>query len=510
MEKKLHIGIIGAGIAGLAAAVRMAVRGHQVTVYEARAQAGGKLDQLKLGGYRFDAGPSLFTMPHYVDELFRLAGEAPRPHFSYDRLPVVCNYFWEDGTRLPAPADAGRFAHEAGDALGVDPRRIRTFLEASRQKYERTGRIFLEKSLHRVDTWLSRSVLRALAALPSYDLMQSMHRVHKRELQHPKLVQLFNRFATYNGSNPYKAPGLLTIIPHFEHGIGAYYPRGGMYRIPQSIYELARRLGVRFHFNSPVERILVKDKRACGLQVQGEPRYFDRIISNMDVFFTYRKLLPDEKHPERILRQEKSTSALIFYWGVGRSFPELDLHNIFFTEDYRREFEELSAGRVYSDPTVYVNISSKADPADAPAGRENWFVMVNVPYDSGQNWAALRTEVRRDTLAKLSRMLGRSIEPLIEEEDSLDPLRIESRTGSHLGALYGTSSNNRMAAFLRHANFSRRIRDLYFCGGSVHPGGGIPLCLLSARIVDELMHGAPADVIPAATTLKPSWNSHTP
>jgi len=504
MNKKLHIGIVGSGIAGLAASIRMAARGHSVSVFEAQGEPGGKLAQLQLGPYRFDAGPSLFTMPQYVDELFRLADEEPRAHFAYERLPVVCNYFWEDGTRLAAAADIEQFARDAGQVAGIAPERIRNFLEASRKKYERTGRIFLEKSLHKADTWFSRSVLKALAALPGYDLTRTMNRVHQRDLQHPKLVQLFNRFATYNGSNPYKAPGLLTIIPHFEHGIGAFYPRGGMYRIPQSLYQLAGRLGVNFHFNSPVERILVKGKRAQALQVNGQPIAFDHIISNMDVFFTYRHLLPDQKQPERILRQEKSTSALIFYCGVAEAFPELDLHNIFFSENYRKEFDALADGKVFSDPTVYVNISSKKDPADAPAGRENWFVMVNVPYDSGQNWDALKATVRQNTLDKLSRMLGRPIEPLIEAEDSLDPLRIESRTGSHLGALYGTSSNNRMAAFLRHANFSRRIENLYFCGGSVHPGGGIPLCLLSARIVDELMHGQAE--IPAPSSAEASWN----
>jgi phytoene dehydrogenase-like protein len=201
-------------------------------------------------------------------------------------------------------------------------------------------------------------------------------------------------------------------------------------------------------------------------------------------------LLPGEPAPERALRQEKSTSALIFYWGIRRQFPELDLHNIFFSEDYRHEFDCLAAGNISDDPTIYINITSKYTPADAPAGCENWFTMVNVPYNSGQDWDALIVETRRNVLAKLSRILGTPIEPLIACESLLDPRSIESKTSSHLGALYGTSSNNRMAAFLRHPNFSNRIRGLYFCGGSVHPGGGIPLALLSAKIVNDLIKEA--------------------
>lgn len=475
-------------MAGLASAVRLAARGHEVDVFEANSYPGGKLSQFDLEGYRFDAGPSLFTMPQYVDELFRIAGEDPREHFAYERLPTVCHYFWEDGTRLLAHGDKAAFAREVETQLGVPAERIQRVLADSAYKYELTGRIFLEKSLHRLSTWTNWKVVKAMFKIPGLDLFTSMNQVNERMLGHPKLVQLFNRFATYNGSNPYKAPGLLSIIPHFEHEVGAYFPKGGMNAITQALHGLACRQGVRFHFGQPVERIVVEGGRAVALAVGGEQRAFDRILSNMDVFFTYKKLLPEARHPQRVLKQQKSTSALIFYWGIKREFPELGLHNIFFSEDYRREFELLEQGEVYEDPTVYVNITSKHEPGDAPAGHENWFTMINVPYDGGQDWDALIELARERIVRKLSRILGTEVVPLITCEDILDPRSIQQRTQSHLGALYGTSSNDRMAAFMRHANFSSRIKDLYFCGGSVHPGGGIPLCLLSAKIVDEVMH----------------------
>ena len=466
----------------------MAAHGYEVDVFEANPYPGGKLSEFRLGGYRFDAGPSLFTMPMYVDELYRLADPAKTPPLSYRRLDVVCHYFWEDGVRLHAHAAPEEFAREAADVLGVDPQAILRALADSRRKYELTGRTFLERSLHRPATWLSREVGSALLQLPSLDIFRSMHQVNQRQLQHPKLVQLFDRFATYNGSNPYRAPGILNIIPHFEHHFGAYFPQGGMHAITEHLYRLALEGGVRFHFEQPVSEIQVEKGRASALVVGERTLRYDRIVSNMDVFFTYRRLLPGQKAPERILAQEKSTSALIFYWGIRKEFPELGLHNIFFSEDYREEFDLLGRGRISDDPTVYINITQKYESGDAPAGCENWFTMINVPYNSGQDWDALIARSRKNVLDKLSRILGRAIEPLIEEEALLDPRTIESRTNSHLGALYGTSSNDRMAAFLRHANFSSRIEDLYFCGGSVHPGGGIPLCLLSARIVDQLMH----------------------
>jgi phytoene desaturase len=384
-------------------------------------------------------------------------------------------------------ADAPAFAAEVERAFGTDRHTVLRFLRQAEKKYQLTGRIFLEKSLHRWSTWFDRTVLGALLRIPGYDLHRSMHRVHERAFAEPKLVQLFDRFATYNGSNPYRAPGLLSMIPHFEHHFGAYLPAGGMYDISKSLYHLGKDLGVRYHFDTPVDEILVPNGKVNGIRIGSDRLHFDRVVSNVDVFFTYQKLLPRARHPQRILRQQKSTSAIIFYWGIQRRFPELGVHNIFFSDDYRREFSAMEAGEMHPDPTIYVNQTAEHVTTDAPAGHENWFVMINAPYDRGQDWGDLVAQTRSRTLAKLNRMLGVDLEPSIAAETHLDPRTIESRTGSHLGALYGTSSNNPLAAFLRHPNFSNRIGGLYFVGGSAHPGGGIPLCLLSAKITAELI-----------------------
>lgn len=483
----MKIGIIGAGIAGIATAVRLAAKGHAVEVFEANDYPGGKLSAFTQKAYRFDAGPSLFTMPQYVEALFEVAGEQASLHFPYQKMDIACQYFWRDGTRLTAWADRARFAAEVERVLQVPAVRVQGYLDKSHKKHALAGHIFLEKSLHRADTWLNTKALSALLRLPFFDIFTSMHRVNEQHFSHPKLVQLFDRYATYNGSDPYLAPGMLTIIPHFEHNIGVFYPNDGMNAITTSLYALSLRKGVKYHFSSPVERILTQNKRATGLRSSGTDHAFDRVVSNMDVFYTYKKLLPEAAHPERILNQPKSTSALIFYWGLRRSFPELDLHNIFFSDDYRSEFAALARGTVTDDPTVYVNITSKYTPSDAPSGCENWFVMINAPCDSGQNWPELIARIRENTLQKLSAILGIDLTQLIECESVLEPRDIEQRTSSHRGALYGYSSNNLMSAFLRHPNFSGSIKGLYCCGGSVHPGGGIPLCLLSAKIVSEVL-----------------------
>ncbi|MFK8162053.1 MAG: 1-hydroxycarotenoid 3,4-desaturase CrtD [Lewinella sp.] len=499
--------IIGAGVAGLAAAVRLAAAGHQVTVFEANDGPGGKLSQFSLGDYRFDFGPSLFTMPQYVDELFELAGETAADHFNYVRLPDVCHYWWPDGTQFTAPGDTDALADAAADTFGVPREDVAGFMADAARKYELTGRTFLEKSLHKAGTWLDWQVAGAMLRIPTLDLLTNMNRVHERDLKHPKLVQLFNRFATYNGSNPYKAPGLLSMIPHFEHHFGAYLPTGGMFDISQSIYALGKRLGVTYHFNHRVEEIVRDKGQVKGVKVksEGNDAQFhpaETVVCNMDVWLAYDKLLPGAEQPKRTLSQQKSTSAVIFYWGIKRSFPELGVHNIFFSEDYRNEFAQLEAGTLGEDITIYVNISSKLVREDAPAGQENWFVMVNAPADNGQDWQTMIPQLRERVLTLLQKQLlapadapekatgsPLNLADLIEEERIITPPEIERLTGSHQGALYGTSSNNTMAAFLRHPNFSRRINGLYFLGGSVHPGGGVPLCLLSAKITTELIGG---------------------
>jgi phytoene desaturase len=480
--------VIGAGIGGLATAIRLAKKGYAVEVFEANDYVGGKLSTFTLGDYRFDAGPSLFTMPQFVDDLFTLCGENPTDFFQYNRKEVACHYFWEDGKRLTAYGDTERFVKEVEAELAVPAATLKRYLTRAKKKFDRTRTLFLESSLHKWQTYLRKETLIGIANYFSFEIDTSLNDVNTRQLKEPHLVQFYNRFATYNGSNPYKTPGMMTLVQHLEQHYGTYIPKKGMGEITASLYALAKRMGVGFHLSSPVTEILVENKKAVGVCVKEAKHLADLVVSNMDVVPTYRKLLPNQTQPEKVLSQERSSSAVIFYWGVGKSFSQLDLHNIFFSDDYAAEFAAIfNTKTLYHDPTIYVNITSKDFPADAPEGKENWFVMINAPHDTGQDWKAIAEQLREWVIAKLNRNLETDIAPLIEEEWVMTPDIIAQRTQSYLGALYGASSNDKMAAFLRHPNFSREISNMYFCGGSVHPGGGIPLCLLSAKIVSDLI-----------------------
>jgi len=480
--------VIGAGLGGLSVAIRLAVKGYDVTVFEANKHAGGKMNELRLGDYRFDTGPSLFTMPELVEELFDLAGHSMDDYLKSQRLQETCRYFFDDQTIINGFSDIEKFGQEVEKKTKVESNQVIDYLKKSKFIYDTTAPLFLNQSLHKLKTFLSFKVFLSMINLPFLGVFSSMNTANESQFEDQKIVQLFNRFATYNGSNPFLAPAILNIIPHLEFNKGAYFPDNGMYSIADALFNLAKKTGVKFKFNQKVDSIETYGNATVGIKIKEQIYSSDLIVCNTDIYFAYKHLLKQPLKAKKVLKQERSTSALIFYWGIKKEFNNLDLHNILFSADYQNEFSCLQKGTISNDPTVYINITSKINKSDAPNGSENWFVMINVPSDNNQNWDELIKESRKNIIDKINKTLHTDIESLIEQEQVLEPRLIESMTGSFKGSLYGTSSNSRMAAFFRHPNFSKDFNNLYFCGGSVHPGGGIPLALSSAKIVDSLIN----------------------
>lgn len=484
MSKKAIV--IGAGIGGLSSAIRLKCKGYDVDVFEKSHEAGGKLTSFTLGEYRFDFGPSLFTMPSYVDELFHLAGRNPRKYFDYIDLPEACRYFFPDGTTFEAPTDPRKFAKRAAKTFNVDETKINKYFAYNEKIFNQSGAIFLNNSVHKLKTFLNTKALKAAVQAYVIELFRSMNKANEKAFKNEKLVQLFNRYATYNGSSPYQAPAILNSISVLEHLHGTYYPQGGMSNISKALFKLAEEIGIRFHFNTMVDEILYENRKIIGVRCASSIYNAGLVISNMDVQFTYDILLSKHKTPSFYKNREKSSSAVIFYWGIKEQIPGLGLHNIFFAMDYKDEFSKIFKGQnPSSDPTIYINNTSIFSPEDAPKGGSNLFVMINAPAQKNIDIK----ELKKNVISKLDRELKVEMRTLIEEERIVTPAIIESQTMSHKGALYGSSSNTWVNAFLRHPNFSSKLKGLYFVGGSVHPGGGIPLCLLSSKIAIEMING---------------------
>ncbi len=484
-----QVAVIGGGLAGLSAAIRLAKQDYKVTLYEQTAQLGGKMGEIRQDGFRFDTGPSLLTMPFVLDELFTAAG-LQRGDF-LDLVPVepMCRYFFPDGTRLDASHDVEKMRAALASFSPPDGERLRDFLAYSRKIYDTTAEVFLFTPIQEWRKLLRWRHVPTLLSLPAIDPFRTVHGGLARFFKNKKVLQLFDRYATYNGSNPYQAPATLNIIPHVEYGLGAYYVRGGMYRLVNALEELARRLGVEIHTNTRVSRILQQNGRVAGIVAQGETITCERVVCNADVVTAFNELI--EEAPRRrsqLNRLEPSLSGLVFLWGVQGHHAELLQHNIFFSRDYRGEFEQIfQQRRPPDDPTIYVAITNRVDAADAPPDGENWFVLLNMPYlAEGQDWEAAVPQMRETVLKKL-RDHGIDLSGRITCERVLTPIHFYEKYSSNRGSIYGISSNSRSMAFRRPANRSRDVRGLYFAGGACHPGGGIPLVLLSGKMAAELL-----------------------
>tara|TARA_Y100000739_G_scaffold130330_1_gene112248 strand:- start:752 stop:2215 length:1464 start_codon:yes stop_codon:yes gene_type:complete len=486
---KKKVIVIGSGIAGLAVSIRLRTKGYDVEVYEKNDNVGGKLSDFYIDDFRHDFGPKLFTMPNLIEDIFTDAGVNIDEYFKYDKLDIACKYFWDDGYTFNAYSDNKRFINEVQKKFNKEENKVKSYVSRSKKKFNLVKTIFLEKSLHRVSTYLSLDAVKAIFNILQLNIFMTLDSLNKRYFRDKKLIQIFNRFATYNGSSPYLISGIMSIIQHLEHDLGVFMPKKGISDISHSLYSLALDIGVKFHFNSEIDQILIKDKSVVGVLINNINHKADIIISNMDVSLTYDRLLKGYNKPFSVKNYQPSSSAVVFYWNMNKSFSNINVHNIIFSKDQEKEFDYIfNKKSIYNDPTVYICSTSKIVKEDAPAGCENWFILINSPFDNGQDWEKIKKNLRNNIIKKINSTLKVEIENNIINEKILTPVDIETETLSKFGSLYGSSSNSLQSAFIRHPNFSKNINNLYFCGGSVHPGGGIPLCLNSAKIVSELIN----------------------
>jgi phytoene desaturase len=479
--------IIGSGIAGIASAIRLRLLGHEVDVFEANAVPGGKIREHREHGFRFDMGPSVFTMPELVNELFELAGKKRSEYFQYEKLDPSFRFFFDDGTQLDWASGMQGLTQEIISKTKEGREDIQKYFDDAALKHSITKEVFMENSLHIAANYFSKPFLLGMTKLHKVGAFTSMNKKNSSLFSDNRIIQLFNHFALYVGSNPLVAPSTLNIITHIISQSGTYLPSQGMFSVVRALVKLAEELGVKFRFQSRVDEIEISDQQVVGIKVNGEQLAFDRVVSNMDIYFTYHKLLPNQKKPSVILSQPKSSSIIGFLWGMNGTHPNLEVHNMLFAKERDDEYKDLfDRGTIGSDPSTYICISSKRNKEDAPAGKENWFVHTTAPNMNGQDWDRLVEQTRQNIIRKIERMLGKPIQNQIECEKIISPPTIENDYSSAFGAIYGNSSNGKLAAFLRHPNFSRSIKGLYFVGGTVHPGAGVPMCLNSAKILEKV------------------------
>jgi phytoene desaturase len=485
--------IIGAGLGGLSAACRLAKSGFSVTIFEKNETIGGKINYVEAEGYKFDTGASLLTMRHVLDELFVFCGKRIEDYLEIVRCEPICRYFWSDGTRLDASDDLRKTEKEIEKIEPDDAANFRRYLADSRRKYEIAAKTFLAHGLNDLPQLLRPKYLKDLLAISTLKTLDAHNRGY---FSSPKVRQLFNRFATYNGSSPYQTPATFALIPHVEFGLGAWYARGGMYEIPKALERLARELGVKIYTESAVEQIVIENGKAIGVSTGGEITAADFVIANSDAVETYRNLIDKNERKiftdEKLKKREPSCSGFVLLLGAKKKYPRLAHHNIFFSDDYKAEFDAIfREKRPAANPTIYVCATSRTDETQAPEGHENLFVLINAPYTSDKtNWEKEKRNYRDSIIKKLENFGLSGLNNSIDFERIITPEDFERKYNANKGSIYGVSSNGIFSAFLRVPNKARDIENLYFAGGATHPGGGIPLVLLSGKMAAEMIEKA--------------------
>ncbi len=485
MEKVI---VVGAGLGGLSAACRLASVGFKVTVVEKNGSAGGKVGLFESEGFRFDIGASLITMIDVFEDLFEFCGRSLSDYIEIEKLDPICRYFWSDGTIFDASSDLRLTKRRMAGIDPDDARRFDAFLADSKSKYEVASRTFLKHNLSDLPELFNLSNLGDLWKISA---LRSLDKHVGSFFRSKKFRQLFNRFATYNGSSPYKVPATFSLIPYVEFGLGAWYSRGGIYRIPAGIERLAKELGVNFVFDAEVEKIIVRDGRATGVRLMdGAELASDFVVANSDAIHTYRNLVESRAFPpKRLDKIEPSCSGFVLLIGTNRKYEQLSHHNIFFSDDYRAEFDSLFGDlKPAGDPTIYICATSRTDPSQAPEDGENLFVLVNAPYTSDRtDWTETAEAYRESILSILESFGLDGLRESIVTMKTITPDDFESNYRANRGSIYGVSSNGIFSAFVRPRNKPSDIDRLYFAGGTTHPGGGMPLVLISGKMAAELV-----------------------
>jgi phytoene desaturase len=472
--------VVGGGVGGLAAAIRLRAAGHGVTIFERRAEVGGKLAVIERDGFRFDAGPSLLTLPSVFDELFQVAGTSLSDVASLTRLDPQLRHRWPDGS--------GFDTHDGPDATAAAIERFspgegahyRAFEARGARIWEVSRRTFLAGPMTGGLALLGR--MRSPQDLPTVDPLRTLDAAARGAFRDPRLVQWAGRYATYSGSSPLRAPATLACIPSIEAREGVWYPMGGLGTLRDALAEAAVGSGVDVITETEVATVEVAGRTVRGVRSVGCARLrADVVVANVDAEHLYADLLPAPRALRRVTTAGRSSSGFVVLAGLRGTTPGLAHHTVWFPTDGRAEQEQLAQGAFADDPTIYTCVSSVTDTTQAPADHENWFLLVNAPHGR-----AVDRPRYRDLLLDRLATRGVDVRSRMLFSECLGPADLADRYRSPGGAIYGTASNGRRAAFRRPGNRGS-VRGLYLVGGSSHPGGGLPLVVMSARIVADLV-----------------------
>ncbi|MDT8407614.1 MAG: phytoene desaturase family protein [Methylococcales bacterium] len=487
-QMQQRVVVVGAGLGGLSAAISLASEGFAVTLLDKNDKVGGKLNVLEKEGFTFDLGPSILTMPHVFAALFTRVGKRMEDYLHLTPVEPHWRNFFEDGEVIDLCADSKAMRAQLERlGPGVDAQ-FQRFLDYSQRLCKATEAGYFAQGLD--SFWELVGFYGPLRSLKDFDVLRSVDQGVRRYVKHPKLVEILNYFIKYVGSSPYDAPALLNQLPYIQFAYGLWYVEGGMYNLARALERLAGELGVTVRLNSEVTAIRHREGRAEAVELDdGAVLPADIVVSNMEVIPAMQRLLNSPPAELEVMRRfAPSCSGLVLHLGVNRHYEPLAHHNFFYSQQPRQHFDAVfHSDRLSADPTIYLVAPCKTDPAQAPSGCEVIKVLPHIPHLNPdqplteQDYQAFRERV----LIKLERMGLTDLRQHIVVEECWTPHDIESRYYSNQGSIYGVVSDRKRNLGFKAPQRSNTVRNLYFVGGSVNPGGGMPMVTLSGQLVRD-------------------------
>jgi len=499
VAKGTKVVVIGAGLGGVSAAIALAEEGYNVTVYEKNAHVGGKLNVLKKDGFSFDLGPSILTMPHIFEALFKKAGKEMIDYVPARKLDLQWRCFFEDGKKIDLFADPAQTVKNNPWLTEEDKKDLNRFNAYAKKLYETAERGYFQKGLDTLPEVVSYyGIIRSVFG---FDYIHTMHQGVGKRIKSPHLRDTIDHFIKYVGSSPYDAPAVLNLLPYIQFEYGLWYVDGGMYGLARGLQKLMEELGIDIHLNTEVKELKKDENRiTSAVLADGTEQSADIFVSDMEVIPAYERLLREEGPMlERYRKKfEPACSGYVLHLGVNRRYEQLSHHNFFFSENPQKNYDEIfHQKKLPEDPTIYLVSPSRTDPSQAPAGCENLKILPHVPYVQDKPFTKKEyAQFREGVLDKLERMGLTDLRKHIITEDEWTPEDIQKRYYSNRGAIYGIVSDRKKNRGFKAPKKSEKYKNLYFVGGSVNPGGGMPMVFLSGQQVrDKILKEHPSDQV---------------
>lgn len=472
----MKVGIIGGGLGGLACAISLAHKGYDVHIFEKNNKLGGKMQEVTMGDYQFDFGPNTITMPYVFKQVLQQTGVCADNYFQFIPIEHHMKNVSVNGEIFYFSNDASFMIEQLQRLDPIGAKNYPAFITEISRLYFLAKKHFLNQAFLSKKDFLSPTLGKALLSVRPFETLEHFL---KRYFTQPFILQCFMRYATYIGSSPYQTPATFAMIAYLELVEGVYYVPGGTASIAKGFEKRARELDVTIHTNCEATRIHIENGVAKTIQFQhGEIFHGDIIVVNGDVLHAMPQLL--NKAPKN--QDRLSSSAFVMLAGLNKRIDLLEHHNVFFSSNYKHEFEQIFIKEEYADePTIYICNSSKTEQARSPLG-DNLLILVNAP--SGK----VPPPHYEETILRQLQQYNLSLENTIVEKKIFTPQTIQRDFYSFKGALYGNASNSFQSAFFRPPNKSSISSNLYFVGGSTHPGGGSPLVTLGGMHVANAIH----------------------